>query len=312
MMITTLCLNPSFDRTVQVDSMTVGGTNRIRAARTDAGGKGVNVLRVCRRLGAEARCVMLAGEENAPLFRQMMAAEGLTESLAVVAVPGAIRTNTKIVSRDGKPVTELNEAGPAADASALVTVADLLAAQQEDWLILTGSLPPGCPKGTYGRLMGDRGDRCILDVGGEELLLGLKAHPYLIKPNVDELSSAVGRPLTGTADILVAARQLMTMGAQNVLVSMGGDGAMLVTPQGAWIAPAVPVRVSSTVGAGDAMVGGLMSLLEKGAPLLECFRMAVACGTASVMTDGTQLIRVEDAEAILPRVVIRECGERVL
>lgn len=144
-------------------------------------------------------------------------------------MPGAIRTNTKIVSLDGKPVTELNEAGPGATPEAMAQVSALLEAQGEDWLILTGSLPPGCTEGTYARLMGKRGSRCILDVGGRELMLGLAAHPYLIKPNADELRSAVGRPLEGVADMLSAARELMSQGAMNVLVSLGGDGALLVT-----------------------------------------------------------------------------------
>ena len=312
-MITALCLNPSFDRTVEVDRMTVGGTNRIRSARLDAGGKGINVLRVCERLGGEARCVMLGGEENLPAFTALLDREGLGERLLRRPVPGAIRTNTKIVSLDGAPVTELNEAGPAADEAALLDIARLLRERTGpgDWTVCTGSLPPGCPAGTYAALMRELPGRCILDVGGRELMLGLAARPYLIKPNIDELRSAVGRELTGMDETVAAARELMALGAGNVLVSMGGDGALLVTPEGAWTAPAIPVKVSSTVGAGDAMVGGLLTRLSRGEALTEAFRYAVACGTASVMTEGTQLVRPEDVEALLPRVTVGAYVEHV-
>ena len=308
-MITTLCLNPSFDRTVQVDSMTVGGTNRVRAARTDAGGKGINVLRVCAALGAEARCVVLAGEDNLPRLKALMAREGLAERLDIRGVAGEIRTNTKIRSLDGQPLTELNEAGAAADAEAMRDIGGMLARADapESWLVFTGSLPPGCEKGTYARMMAGKSGKCILDVGGMELMLGLQARPYLIKPNLDELRLAVGRPLDGMADIVAAARHLMTLGAQNVVVSMGGDGALLVTPEGQWLAPSIPVEVSSTVGAGDAMVAGLLTALSKGGSLTEAFRYAVACGTASVMTEGTQPPAPEAVAALLPRVTMGAC-----
>jgi len=304
-LITTLCLNPSFDRTVEVAAMTIGGTNRISAARMDAGGKGVNVMRVCQRLGVKAQCVMLAGREDVGRFQAMLAEEGLADLLHVCLIDGGIRVNTKIVSLDGQPVTELNERGPQVDREKLLRAEEMLSrvADRHSFTVLTGSLPPGSPEGTYAHMMQTiGGEHTILDVGGRELMLGLAVHPFLIKPNIDELQSAVGRELSTKEAIVSAARELLAMGARNAVVSMGGDGAMLVTPDEAVFAPTIPVEVSSTVGAGDAMVGGMICALERGASIREAFVCAVAAGSASVMTEGTQLIRLSDYEELLPRV----------
>lgn len=305
-MITTVCMNPCFDRTVTVDAMTVGGTNRIRSMRTDLGGKGVNVAVVAGRLGLEAQCIGCMGRENAPQLVALMDAEGLPHRF--LPVDGRVRTNTKIVSLDGQPVTELNEPGAPMTAEALAAFVQMAAeaAAHSDYLVVTGSLPPGCPAGTYRDLICAAKVPCILDVGGTELLLGVEAQPFLIKPNRDELEATVGRKLETLADIRRAAEELMAHGAQNVLVSLGGDGALLATCEGAYYAPPVPVKVCSTVGAGDSMVGGLLAGLMQTGSLREALRSAVAAGTASVMTEGTQLIVRADYEALVEQVQIQE------
>lgn len=306
-MITTICMNPSFDRTVEVDALKAGHVNRIRAARTDVGGKGVNVAVVARRLGIDAQVIGVAGEDGASRIRAAMDAEGVQH--AFLPVEGSVRVNTKVVSLDGSGVTELNEPGPMLTADVLAEFFALARekAQGSDAVVITGSLPPGCPPGTYrGLIRALRGVRCILDVGGNELTLGVEARPFLIKPNHHELAEALRMELHTMEDFRRGAQLLMDAGAENVIVSMGRDGAMCVGAEGAFYAPEVPVEVHSTVGAGDALVGGLLYGLTKCGTMREAFRCGVAAGTASVMTEGTQLIVPEDFMRLLDRVHIED------
>lgn len=307
-MITTICLNPSFDRTVEVDSLQPGQVNRIRTSRTDVGGKGVNVAVVARRLRLDETMVMgLAGEDGIERVRAAMDAECVAHGFW--PVKGAVRVNTKVVSLDGSGVTELNEPGPMVDEK---TLADFFVqvkkmALYSECVVITGSLPPGCPEGTYRELirMLD-GTRCILDVGGRELTLGVEAKPFLIKPNHHELAAALGRELHTLEDIRRGAQTFVDAGVEHVIVSMGSDGAMYAGSEGVFYAPVIPVEVHSTVGAGDALVGGVLYGLTKFGTMREGFRCGVAAGTASVMTEGTQLVVPEDFLNLLERVQLVE------
>lgn len=306
-MITTVCMNPALDKTVTVDSLQKGQVNRIRSSRTDVGGKGVNVAVVARRLQLDAQVIGIAGEDGLDRIRQAMDAEGVQH--AFLPVEGAVRVNTKVVSLDGSGVTELNESGPAMTADVLAEFFALARekAQGSDAVVITGSLPPNCPAGTYRELIRAlSGTRCILDVGGAELVLGVEARPFLVKPNHHELAAALRTELKTMKDIRRGAQSLVDAGAENVVVSMGKDGALYVGAEGAFYAPEVPVEVHSTVGAGDALVGGLLYGLTKYGTMREAFRCGVAAGTASVMTEGTQLIVPEDFHRLLGRVHIEE------
>lgn len=306
-MITTVCMNPALDKTVTVDSLQKGQVNRIRSSRTDVGGKGVNVAVVARRLQLDAQVIGIAGEDGLIRIRQAMDAEGVQH--AFLPVEGAVRVNTKVVSLDGSGVTELNESGPAMTADVLAEFFALARekAQGSDAVVITGSLPPNCPAGTYRELIRAlSGTRCILDVGGAELVLGVEARPFLVKPNHHELAAALRTELKTMEDIRRGAQSLVDAGAENVVVSMGKDGALYVGAEGAFYAPEVPVEVHSTVGAGDALVGGLLYGLTKYGTMREAFRCGVAAGTASVMTEGTQLIVPEDFHRLLGRVHIEE------
>ena len=305
-MITAICLNPCFDKTVEVDAMAIGAVHRVRSLRTDPGGKGANVANVLTRLGAQARCLGLAGEIGAARYEAMLAEAGVVHGF--LHGPGEIRTNLKIVSLDGGDVTEINEPGPCVDEKLLTSLLRLVRDNcgGDDFLVLTGSLPPGCPDDTYARLVRVLPVPAVVDASGDTLRTSLAARPFLVKPNRHELCSAVGRDLATLDEIADAARELMQAGAQNVLVSLGGDGALLVTPDRVWHAPGIRVRVSSTVGAGDAMTAGFVAGYVETGDFVESFRRGVAAGTASVITDGTQLIRRDDYDALLERVSIRE------
>lgn len=306
-MITTVCMNPAFDKTVTVDTLRPGRVNRAEQSRMDAGGKGVNVAIVAQRLGLEAQCIGCAGADGAEQFLAMLDAQGLAHHF--LTVPGTLRTNLKIAPADGSEMTEINEPGAAVNRETLETFFSLAekAAVGSKMAVVTGSLPPECPEGTYRDLIRVMNVPCVLDVSGRELMLGLEAGPCLIKPNIHELALTLGRPVRTLQEIVSGAKELIARGAQQTLVSMGGDGAVLVTAQKAFYAPAIPVQVASTVGAGDSMVGGWLKGMEEsdGDPVV-AFRWSIAAATASVMTEGTQLVRPEDIQPLLMRVEIQE------
>lgn len=306
-MITTVCLNPALDRTVTVDSLVPGQVNRIRSTRTDVGGKGVNVAVVCRRLGLESQVIGCAGVDGFGKLRAAMQSEDV--GCRFHTVEGAVRVNTKVVSLDGSGVTELNEPGPTLTAEDLDVFFDLAveSTRRSDYAVVTGSLQPGCPASTYRHLLEALSPvPCILDVSGEALLCGVEARPFLIKPNHHELAATVGRTLHTLADIRAAAQTFVDRGVQHVVVSLGKDGALYVGTEGCFYAPEIPVTVHSTVGAGDAMVGGLLYGFLTHGTMREGFRAGVAAGTASVMTTGTQLIVPSDFFGLLERVHIQE------
>lgn len=305
-MITTICLNPALDRTVTVDSLVPGHVNRIRTARTDVGGKGVNVAVVCRRLGLDSQVIGCAGVDGYSKLRAKAKAEDI--GCDFHTVEGAIRINTKVVPLDGSSVTELNEPGPTLTAEDLDVFFDMAAeaAAGSEYVVITGSLPPGCPVHTYRNLIEMLHVPCILDVGGAALAEGVKAKPFLIKPNYHELAATVGRELHTLEDIRAAAQTFVDGGVRHMVVSLGKDGALYVGVEGCFYAPEIPVEVRSTVGAGDALVGGLLYGLVKHGTMREGFRAGAAAGTASVMTEGTQLINLDDFERLLTQVQIQD------
>ncbi|NLI21603.1 MAG: 1-phosphofructokinase [Clostridiales bacterium] len=306
-MITTVCMNPSFDKTAVVDQLNAGGVNRLSGVRYDVGGKGLNVAVVLRRLGMEVSCVGCLGTADEREFMEMVGKEALT--FRYLRLLGKTRTNMKIRDLETGAVTEFNEAGLAMDEAQLSEFMDLLQAEcaASRYVVFSGRLPPGCAEDTYRRCMqAVQGKNCVLDATGDALLLGLSEHPYLIKPNLPELEGIMKRELKTLRSIRDAALELIARGARNVIVSMGKYGAIFTDGSRTLFSPALPVEARSTVGAGDAMVGGVLMGLEKGESLEDSLRYGVAAGAASVMTDGTQLITVSDFESLLPRVTLQE------
>ena len=307
-MITTICLNPCFDKTVSVDRLQPGQVNRIREARVDLGGKGINVAVVAKRLGLEVQCLGIMGENGAAELTALMDREELSHRF--MTVPGHVRTNMKVYSLDGQGVTELNEPGTPLNESSLVEFTRI--AEEEtagsDMVVLTGSLPPGCPEGTYRDLLKALdGKKCILDTEGKELELAAKgAHPFLIKPNLREMEATLGIELRTMRAIRDAALLFVRLGVQHSVVSMGAMGAMYISADKTLFAPALRVETKSTVGAGDAMIGGMLLGYEIEKDMAKAFRYGIAAGAASVMTEGTQLIVRSDFDALLDQVRIQE------
>ncbi len=307
-MITTICLNPCFDKSVNVERLLPGQLNRIRDARVDMGGNGINVAVVASRLGLDVQCLGIMGENGSADLTAMMDREGLKHQF--LTVPGHVRTNLKVRSLDGQGVTELDEPGTPVTAEALgqFTELALQSTADSDMIVLTGSLPPGCPEGTYRDLMTAlEGKKCILDTEGKELELAAKgSHPFLIKPNLREMEATLGIELRTMRAIRDAALLFIKLGVQHSVVSMGAMGAMYITADKTLFAPALRVETKSTVGAGDAMIGGMLLGYEIEKDMARAFRYGIAAGAASVMTEGTQPILRSDFENLLEQVRIQE------
>jgi len=291
-----------------VDSLQVGQVNRIRDTRVDLGGKGINVAVVAKRLGLDVQCIGIMGENGAAELTSLMDREGFRHQF--ITVPGHVRTNMKVYCLDGQGVTELNEPGPPIDQDQIAQFTELAktATKDNEMIVLTGSLPPGCPEGTYCDLMKAlEGHKCILDTEGKELeLCAKKAHPFLIKPNLRELEATLGIELRTMRTIRDAALLFIRLGVQHAVVSMGAMGAMYISAEKTLFAPSLRVETKSTVGAGDAMIGGMLLGYEIEKDMARAFRYGIAAGAASVMTEGTQLMLRSDFDNLLDQVKVQE------
>lgn len=307
-MICSVCLNPCIDKTVEIASFAYGGLNRILTSRSDGCGKGVNVALVAREMGMEASVIGFLFEENGKCIAERLEGAGVAEDC--IWLPGAVRTNLKVFDRENARITEINEAGESIPEEALGRMVEKVREYAEicDTMVFTGSLPPGVPADFYKTLIEATGGhcRCVLDAEGEKLARGMEAKPFLIKPNEYEIGLCTGKKVETLEDVKSAALACCAQGIALVAVSMGGDGAFLTDGTTCLYAPAVEVRVRSTVGAGDSMVAGFLHGISLGEDLAGVFRRGVAAGTAAVTTEGTQLLTREAYEALLPCVEIRK------
>ena len=306
-MIYTLSLNPALDKTVTVPSFTPGSVNRIRAVRTDIGGKGINVSKCLKALGCPSIAVGFFGGQMGRNAVKELETNGI--DVLSVAVDEEMRTNLKIVDPDSGFTTDLNEPGPHITPEKMQELTQLLftALQPGDLLVLSGSLPGGVPKTIYRDLIllaHQKGAQVFLDADGVPLKLALEAVPDLIKPNQNELSRLLDIPLTTLDQITDAASCLLGQGVGAVLVSLGENGALLVRPDGIWKADGLQVPVQSTVGAGDSMVAAMAYSQITGTAPAEQLRLATAISTASVMQTGTQAPDKSLIDSLIPRIHI--------
>ncbi len=308
-MIYTVTLNPALDKTVEIPSLTVDAVNRITSMRTDPGGKGINVSKVIQKLGGASVAAGILGGDTGRAILSALTEMGLTTLFHFVE--GETRTNMKIIDPDNHTNTDINEPGVTVSEEILEKLLEELLAKvtKEDIVVISGSMPKGSPKDTYytwTKAFREKGAKVILDADGDLLKAGLKASPYLIKPNNHELGALTGRALETPEEIAETAAELMKeYGIGKVVVSMGGDGAVYVTKDKTIYAVGLKVPVGSTVGAGDSVVAALAVSEEEGKTLEETVRLSMAVGAANVMCSGTQAAEYEVVETLLPKVVFR-------
>ena len=287
-MIYTVTFNPAIDYVVRLGNpLQPGAVNRAAGEDCVLGGKGINVSGVLAQLGVESVALgFIAGETGAWLERGLTA-QGLHTDF-IWLESGMTRINVKI--KAGQE-TELNGAGPNIPESAMQALeAKLDALQKDDVLILAGSIPACLPQSTYERLLArlqGRGVRAVVDATQDLLLKVLPYKPFLIKPNNHELSEIVGHELTTDDEIVAAAAGLRAQGARNVLVSMAGDGALLLDENGAVHRIGCPKgKVVNSVGAGDSMVAGFVAGYLRTGDYRYALRLGTACGSATAFSVG--------------------------
>lgn len=308
-MITTVTLNPCIDRMVTVEKFIYGGLNRIINSRMDAAGKGINVAVALHQLGEKAFCTGFNYTERGYMIRNFLDSAGIPCDF--VEVEGEVRINLKVFDLSQSVVTEINESGYPVSPEHIESLKDKIDAYapKSSMMVFSGSVPRGVPVSIYRELI-ERVNRygvlCVLDAEGELLLEGIKAQPYLIKPNLFELEKATGKTLTTYGEIVRAARFFIEKGVRIVGVSMGNQGAMIIDEKEAYYAHPVVVEVKGTAGAGDSMVAGFCIAIKEGASLNDMLRYGVAAATASVMREGTLLCTREGFETMLPRVEIEK------
>lgn len=302
-MILTVTLNAALDITYRVPRLRPHATNRITEVSERPGGKGLNVARVLAALGHRTVATGFAGGGTGAALRALLAETEVTDAL--VPVGGATRRTVAVVDASSGDTTQLNEPGPTVSPAEwdtfLGTYRELLGEARA--VALCGSLPPGVPVDVYARLT--RAARSaasvLLDTSGEPLRRGLAARPDLAKPNADELAA-----LTGSTEPLRAARDARRRGAHAVAASLGPDGMLAVTADGAWQA-APPRRIAGNpTGAGDSAVAGLLSGLVEGLPWPDRLTRAVALSAATVRAPAAGEFDAATYEELLSRVVVTD------
>ncbi len=307
--IITLTLNPALDITYQLDELDPQQVNKVTAKWLHPGGKGINVAKVLAALGEEPVCwTMLGGYTGNQILELLEPQPFPVKHLKIGSVS---RQNIKLQVQ-GRYI-EINEPGPVIIKAELKAFEDLFfpSLVKAKILVLSGSLPQGIPDDYYARLIleaGKLGLKVILDTSGEPLRQALASGVFLVKPNRSELEALLGRELPTPVEIVEGARQVVAAGAKNVLVSLGGQGALLVNDGGVWESKPPRVHLTSPLGAGDSMVAGCAAYLARTEDYNypQMLREATAAGTAAVEKPGSLEPDQQRIRELLGEVIVRK------
>lgn len=297
-MIYTVTFNPSLDYIVRVDDFQTGRVNRTAEEIIYAGGKGINVSIVLKNLGFDSTALGFLAGFTGKEIRRLMECQGIRADFIEVE-EGISRINLKLRSNEE---SEINGQGPEIrekDIRKLYQKLDNL--QDGDVLVLAGSIPSVMPESMYMDIMkylSDRNLMIVVDATKDLLVNVLPYHPFLVKPNNLELGEIFGVSLTDKKEVAVYAKKLQEKGARNVLVSMAGDGAVLVTEEGkAYESSAPKGKVVNSVGAGDSMVAGFLAGYMQSGDYRKAFKLGLCTGSASAFSE--QLATKQEADAIM-------------
>ncbi|WP_019321925.1 1-phosphofructokinase [Streptococcus mutans] len=283
-MIYTVTLNPSIDFIVRIDSVKIGSVNRMDSDDKFVGGKGINVSRILKRLGQDNTATGFIGGFTGRFVEEGLIAEGIKTNF--VHVNQDTRINVKIKADQE---TEINGTGPVITKEQVLALENILQQlSQDDTVVFAGSAPSNLGNQIYERLIPlvrQTGAQIVCDFEGQTLLDALDYQPLLVKPNNHELEAIFKVNLNGITDVEKYARQILAKGAQNVIISMARDGALLVTSDATYFAKPIKGQVRNSVGAGDSMVAGFTGEFVKSANPLEALKWGVACGTATAFSD---------------------------
>lgn len=313
--ITTITFNPAIDKTMIIDNLTLGRVNRESGIRIDAAGKGINVSKVIQKLGGKSTAIGILAGSAGKFIKDELDRIGIHNDFFIIE--GQTRTNVKVVDGINKLVTDINENGPFVSEDDLRIfegkVIDNLSG--DSIAVLSGSVPRNVDKEVYKRLIcraKEKGVKTILDADGELLLEGLKAGPYLVKPNIHELEKIFSKSINTTEDIIKYGEKILAYGVNSVVVSCGGDGSVFISNKQIAIVKGIKVEVKSTVGAGDSMVAAIALAINNSYSFEDTIKLAVASSVASVMKDGTQSGSIEDINKLMGKIEFKLIDRRCL
>lgn len=300
-MIYTVTVNPSIDYIVQLKELTLGEVNRMDYDNKLPGGKGINVSRILKELGQDSVALGFLGGFTGEFVKNELEKTGIKTDFTMIK--DDTRINVKIKAQQE---TEINGRGPVVSESELTQFTaqfDKLSAG--DVVIFAGSLLPCLDQNFYFDLIKQiraRGAEFVIDTTGESLLKTLPQNPLVVKPNNHELAELFETTFTGIDDIVEHGKKLLELGAQHVLISMAGDGGLLITKDAVYRSLAPKGTVINSVGAGDSMIAGFTGTLASTGDVVEAFRYGLACGSATAFSED--LATREKIDEILPQIKI--------
>ncbi len=305
----TVTPNPSVDVYTSTEKLTPFTKLRCAAPRYDAGGGGVNVARVVKRLGGDPLALLPAGGSSGEMLLRLLAGQGVrTEA---IPFDGETRQDFTVFDRTGESQYQFVLPGPELPAETWQACLDRArkTGRHPRILVGSGSLPQGVPVDFYGRLASvakEMGARAVVDCAGPALRAAVAEGVHLIKPNLREFQELVGRKVTDEAGWLAEGRALVAGGKVDyIALTLGAEGALLIGADIALRADGVRLKPASVIGAGDSFVGALSLSLAAGDPIETAFRNGVAAGTAATLNAGTELCRAEDVHRLLAQVALR-------
>ncbi len=308
--IVTLTPNPAIDLSTKIDRIVPSIKLRCTAAQRDPGGGGVNVARVIKRLGGDVEAIFPIGGFTGQLLRRLVGDEGIP--YRVIEVDAETREDFSVTETSTKEQYRFLLPGLPLRKAEWPQCLEVLAAStpHPKFIVASGSLPPGVPANFYEQaadIAARLEAKFVLDTSGAPLVAALNRGVYMIKPNLREMCELTGANLAEERDWIAAARQLIAANkTQIVALSLGHLGAMLITRDQAFRAPALPIRPLSSVGAGDSFLGAIVFSLAHGESLVEAFRLGVAAGSAALIHEGTELSQADDVYRLRPQVQIAQ------
>ncbi|UGB32478.1 1-phosphofructokinase [Metabacillus sp. B2-18] len=300
-MIYTVTLNPSVDYIVRVEQFELGSLNRSSEDSKFPGGKGINVSRVLKRLGVESNALGFIGGFTGSFVADFLSEENIQHNF--INVSGDTRINVKLKT---DVETEINGVGPSVSEEQLNQFLQLFQhMNQDDIVLLAGSIPGTLPTSIYQKIMTickEKEIKVVADVSGDALKEVVSEKPFLIKPNHHELGELFETNIQSVEDAHKYAKQLVQQGVKHVIVSMAGEGALLVTDEFSYVANVPKGKVLNSVGAGDSVVGGFLSAFSENKSLEEAFKIGVASGSATAFS--LELCTKKEVEELLPQIEV--------
>ena len=299
--IITLTLNPALDKSIAVPKLVPEKKLKCSHVIVEPGGGGINVSRAIHKLGGSSEAVYLSGGYTGKRFEALLSSENIVST--ALPISGDTRENFIVLDESVDLQYRFGVEGPGVNKAEWLQVLQYISKQDDiSYIVASGSLPPGVPVDIFGQLAiiaKQKNAKLVVDTSGEALLHAVKEGVFLIKPNLSEFSSLYGKEKFGGEEIGKAARSIINKGGCEVIVvSMGADGAILVTAKEEFRVKPPQVTIHSTVGAGDSMVAGIILAISNGLSYKEALFYGVAAGTAATMNAGTELCKKEDTERI--------------